>query len=137
MDLNPSERCAARAHSLTKPYSVLQPLYSAFLHVDGNKTAQKSDKTFHCWRFLLLKKTRKKKKRVGFLEQKQEHRVPLTTEGKCASEESDWSSERNSPERLKGRRFIPTGISCYSLSQSADRSFIEISAHLQQEIHPL
>lgn len=56
-------------------------------------------------------------------------RVPPTTGGKCASDENDYSSERNSTERLKGRCFIPRGISSYSLSQSADRSFIEISAH--------
>lgn len=56
-------------------------------------------------------------------------RVPPTTGGKCASDENDYSSERNSTERLKGRCFIPCGISSYSLSQSADRSFIEISAH--------
>lgn len=41
----------------------------------------------------------------------------------------DYSSETNSTERLKGRCFIPRGISSYSLSYSADRSFIEISAH--------
>lgn len=56
-------------------------------------------------------------------------RVPPTTGGKCASDENDYSSERNSTERLKGRCFVPCGISSYSLSQSADRSFIEISAH--------
>lgn len=55
-------------------------------------------------------------------------RVPPTTGRKCASVEKDYSSERNSTERLKGRCFIPCGISS-SLSQSADRSFIEISAH--------
>ena len=65
---------------------------------------------------------------------KQEHLNPpgvaLTTDGKRASEESDYSSETNSTERLKGRCFTPCGISSsYSLSQSADRSFIEISAH--------
>lgn len=47
---------------------------------------------------------------------------------KCASKESEYSSERSSTERLKGRCFIPRGIS-YSLSLSADRSLIEISAH--------
>lgn len=41
----------------------------------------------------------------------------------------DYSSETNSAERLKGRCFIPRGLSSCSLSLAAERSFPEISAH--------
>lgn len=46
-----------------------------------------------------------------------------SSDGKCASEESVYSSETNSAERLKGRCFIPSGISSYSLL-TVSRPFI-------------
>lgn len=106
-------------------------LNSAFFHLDDNKTTPTSVKTFY-FHFLFHKSTRKKTKTNSILSNTRalkSSRVPPTTGGKCASDETDYSSERNSTERLKGRCFIPCGISSYSLSQSADRSFIEISAH--------
>lgn len=75
---------------------------------------------------------------AAFLEQKQacwyppEFLNPLTANARLKKRATEAPTE--STERLKGRCFIPRGISSYSLLQSADRSFIELSAHLQQQI---
>ena len=136
--LNSSERSQGTA--TYRPCSVLQPLwmlYSAFLHLDRNKNGTKKRQNpplcafifFFFFFNLNFPKGRGRKKRAEQLFWNKT--AALSDDWLQTCEWSDYSSETNSTERLKGRRFGPTGISsCYSpFSQSADRSFIEMSAH--------
>ena len=116
-------------------------LYSAFLHLDRNKNgAKRNDKTFHFARlsFFIPQKDEGKKAQPLFWNK---------TAARSSSDDwlqtcewGDYSSETNSTERLKGRRFGPTGISsCYS-PFAVSRPFIHwnvcTSHRLQQETHP-
>lgn len=110
---------------LFSPSATLDDLF----HVSSCRSRYNGTENWQNLPLLALFTPQKDTKRQTTLELGNPPRVPLTTDGKRASEERDNSSEINSAERLKGRCFIPSGVSSYSLSQAADRSFIEMSAH--------
>lgn len=116
-------------------------LYSAFLHLGRNKNGTKKRQNLPLCASFFFNSPKEREEKAEPLFWNKTAALSSSDDWLQTCEWSDYSSETNSTERLKGRRFGPTGISsCYS-PFAVSRPFIHwnvcTSHRLQQETHPL